>query len=357
MSAVCDLNYLSKPKFDEAGRQRSLDRLNVVNSEVEAPFEQIVDLVKATLNAPICAVSLIDNDRQWFKAARGLGVNQTPRNIAICDHAIRAEEPFVIEDAARDPSFADNPLVTGDPFIRAYLGIPLKMSDGYIVGSLCVIFKEPRSFTTHEIAILQSFANLVVGELELRTIAFTDGLTKLMSRKAWRDRVQAEIDRAERYPTALSIIVLDLDHFKKVNDTLGHDVGDLVLRKTAAAVNAVLRKDDLAGRLGGEEFAVCALHAPQDVGLAVAERIRAQIEALEFPEHDGLACSASIGVAVFEPGLGVDDLLKMADLALYEAKRSGRNQVRQGLALAAEGQSAAAMNPADLSLLSALGGA
>jgi diguanylate cyclase (GGDEF)-like protein len=330
MNAVCELNHLGKAKFDEQGRQRAVDRLEVVGSSVETPFERIVDLVKTTLNAPICAVSLIDNDRQWFKAFRGLSVDQTPRDIAFCDHAIRAEKPFIIEDATRDPRFASNPLVLCEPFIRAYLGIPLKMPDGYIIGTLCVIYQEPKAFSDHEIIILQNFANLVVGELELRTIAFTDGLTNLLSRKAWKDRVEAEIDRAMRHPSPLSVLMLDLDHFKKVNDTYGHDVGDLVLRKTAQVVNAAMRKHDLAGRLGGEEFAICVINAPVQAGLTIAERIRAEIAALEFPEHAGLSCSASIGVTVFEPGRDVDELLKRADLALYEAKRSGRNQVQLG---------------------------
>jgi len=330
VNAVCELNRLGKAKFDEPGRQRALDRLEVAGSKVEAPFERIVDLVKTTLNAPICAVSLIDNDRQWFKAFRGLSVDQTPRDIAFCDHAIKEEKPFIVEDATRDSRFASNPLVLCEPFIRAYLGIPLKLPDGYIVGTLCVIYQEPKTFSDHEIIILQNFANLVLGELELRTIAFTDGLTNLLSRKAWTDRVEAEIDRATRYPASLSVLMIDLDHFKKVNDTYGHDVGDIVLRKTAQVINAVMRKHDLAGRLGGEEFAMCIINAAEQAGLAVAERIRADIAAMAFPEYDGLSCSASIGVTVFEPGSDVDDLLKRADLALYEAKRSGRNQVQLG---------------------------
>lgn len=330
MNAVCEMNQFAKAKFDEPGRQCALNRLNVVDSNAEAPFERIVDLVKTTLRAPICAVSFIDHDRQWFKAYRGLSVDQTSRDIAFCDHAIRADEPFIVEDATRDPRFANNPLVLCDPFIRAYLGIPLKMPDGYIVGTLCVIFQEPKVFTEHEIVILKSFANLVIGELELRTVASTDGLTKLLARKAWRDRVEAEIDRAMRHSAPLSILMLDLDHFKNINDTYGHHVGDMVLRKTAGAVNALLRKHDFAGRIGGEEFAVCVINAPQQAGLDVAERIRGEIAALEFAEHKGLSCRVSIGMAVFEPGRDLDDLLKRADLALYEAKKSGRDRVELG---------------------------
>lgn len=330
MNAVCELNHIAKAKFDEPGRQRALDRLNVVGSDQEAPFERIVDLVKTTLNVPICAVSMIDNDRQWFKAFRGLSVDQTPRDIAFCDHAIRAEAPFVIEDATQDARFADNPLVLCEPFIRAYLGIPLIMPDGYIVGTLCAIYQEPKSFSEHEIVILQSFASLVVGELELRTLALTDGLTKLLSRKAWRDRVQIELNRAARHSTLVSVLLLDLDNFKLINDTYGHEVGDEVLRKTAEVVNSVLRKNDHVGRIGGEEFAVCVANADLQTGLAIAERIRGRIEALEFPQLEGLSCSASIGVAAVKQSKDVDELLKRADRALYKAKGSGRNQVQYG---------------------------
>lgn len=126
------------------------------------------------------------------------------------------------------------------------------------------------------------------------------------------------------------MLLLDLDHFKIVNDTYGHDAGDIVLRRSAEAVNATLLDHDLGGRLGGEEFAVCLVNLSQADALAVAERIRQAICALTFPGYDGLTCSASIGVAMFEPGSTVDDLLKVADQALYDVKRGGRNQVKLG---------------------------
>jgi len=327
MNAVCDMTRLGQVKFDEAGRQKALDRLEVVDSKKEEPFERIIDLVKTTLGVPICAVSLIDKDRQWFKAFRGLSVDQTPRDIAFCDRAIRADEPFIVEDARNDPRFADNPLVTQDPFIQSYLGIPLKLPDGYIVGTLCIIDQEPRVFSEHEISIVQNFGNLVLGELELRTIASVDGLTKLMSRKAWSDTVEKEVDRATRGVSDLSVLFLDLDHFKKVNDEFGHDVGDLVLRETSAIIGQSLRKHDLFGRLGGEEFAICLIGAPLDVATAVAERIRKKVEELVFPEHPALSCSISIGAAAFEPGQQLKHLLKRSDEALYKAKAQGRNRV------------------------------
>lgn len=328
MSAVCELSQFGRAKFDEYGRQSALDRLNVVETPAEGPFEQIVELVKATFNVPICAVSLIDRDRQWFKAFRGLAVDQTPREIAFCDYAIRADEAFAVEDATRDPRFCANPLVTDQPFIRSYLGCPLKMSDGYIVGTLCIIDQKPRAFTEQEIAILSHFANLVVGELELRTIAYTDVLTKLLSRRAWRDGVDKEMDRALRQSGTLSLLMLDLDHFKQVNDRLGHDTGDRVLRKTADVIHAMIRKHDLAGRLGGEEFALCLVGAPLETAATIADRIREQVSALSFDDLPGLRCTISVGVAEFVPGENLDGLLKRADTALYAAKQQGRDQIQ-----------------------------
>lgn len=331
MSAVCELSYFGRAKFDERGRQSALDRLAVLKTPSEGPFEQIVELVKATFNVPICAISMMDHDRQWFKAFRGLSVDQTPREIAFCDYTIRAEEPFAVEDATLDPRFCTNPLVLDQPFIRSYLGCPLKMPDGYIVGTLCIIDQKPRAFTEREIEILCHFANLVIGELELRTIAYTDALTKLLSRRAWLDGVEKELDRALRESSTLSMLMLDLDHFKQINDRFGHQVGDRVLKKTAMVINSIVRKHDLVGRLGGEEFAVCLVGARLDAAATVAGRIKEQISALAFDGLSDLHCTVSVGVAELLPGEGLNGLLKRADDALYAAKQQGRDEIQLAL--------------------------
>lgn len=331
MNAVCELPCSGRAKFDEYGRQSALDRLAVVETAVEEPFEQIVELVKATFNVPICAVSLIDHNRQWFKAFRGLQVDSTPREIALCDYAIRAEKPFAVADATHDERFCDNPLVLGEPFIRSYLGFPLKLPDGHIVGTLCVMDRKPRTFTEQEIAILRHFANLVVGELELRTIAYTDVLTHMLSRRAWYDGVEKEIGRAARQTSTLSMLMIDLDHFKRVNDCYGHDTGDHVLRKTAHVINTTIRKHDLAGRLGGEEFAVCLIGAGLETAVTIAERIRAQVAALVFDKLPAMQCTISVGVAEHISDETLDALLARADEALYAAKQRGRDQVQIAL--------------------------
>ncbi len=130
---------------NEAARLRTLLDLQVLDTEAEAEFDALVNLAAAICGVPISLVSLVDSDRQWFKANVGLtGATETPRAVAFCAHAIHSDEIFEVPDASADPRFAENPLVAGAPHIRFYAGTPLKMSDGTRAGTLCVIDRQPR---------------------------------------------------------------------------------------------------------------------------------------------------------------------------------------------------------------------
>lgn len=138
----------------------------------------------------------------------------------------------------------------------------------------------------------------------------------------------AESPRKENFGFKnLSIVFLDIDHFKKVNDKYGHDIGDVVLKSVAAAVRDGLRTEDTAARWGGEEIVVSLLGATEKEAMIKAERIRKKIEKLKFREAPGLSVTVSAGVAGCETGVGVVDLEKRADEALYKAKKTGRNKV------------------------------
>lgn len=318
---------LSDFKCDECGRVKALDRLEVLDTFEEQSFENIVTLVQQVLHVPMCAVSLIDRNRQWFKARRGLGVSETARDISFCTHAIQGEEPFIVKDAALDARFADNPLVTGDPYIRSYAGIPLRTPDGYNVGTLCAIDTSPREFPEHEVAILENFAKVVVDELELRQIASTDVLTGAFSRRAWLEKARPEIKRAERYGRPLSVMIMDIDRFKSVNDTYGHPVGDIVIKRLAELAMQAIRDSDAFGRFGGEEFVVLLPETKLSEALILAERIRIAFSEIEIEALQGIRSSISIGLTERYGGeMELDPLLERADRALYEAKNSGRNR-------------------------------
>ena len=325
---TCGTDSLSAFKCDEAGRLRALERLDILDSAPEEPFESLVQLVRQVLSIPICAVTLVDQDRQWFKAHRGLGVSETGRDVSFCTHAIRASEPFIVSDAAKDPRFANNPLVIGGPKIRSYVGIPLTTPDGYNIGTLCAIDVEPREFSQHEIAILTNFAKVVVGEIELRLIASTDFLTGIMSRRAWLDCAEREVCRANRYGSQLSFLVLDIDNFKGVNDRFGHPVGDQIITGIAQGIAGQLRESDCFGRFGGEEFVAALPETDFAAAMNLAERIREAIARMQFPCLEGEFTTVSIGVSSLgHDEAGPDPALIRADQALFHAKQMGRNRI------------------------------
>ncbi|MFY7866961.1 diguanylate cyclase [Roseateles sp.] len=160
-----------------------------------------------------------------------------------------------------------------------------------------------------------------------RGLAQVDGLTGLLNRRRLMELAEIEFEKSRRYGSPLAVISLDLDHFKQINDEHGHAVGDQVLKKMAALCREALRHGDLAGRSGGEEFLLFLPHADTDAALHLAERLRLLFEQqLQFAPE--LPVTASFGVAVYEPGIGLAEMLQKADKAMYAAKADGRNQVR-----------------------------
>lgn len=152
---------------NEAARISALYAMLLLDTPSEERFDKIVDFAATEFDVPIALISLIDSERQWFKAAVGLGdVCQTGRDISFCGHAIMRSDIMVVPDALEDPRFADNPLVTGWPHIRFYAGAPLILRSGYALGTLCIIDTKPRHLDIIEIGILSTLRTLLMQELE-----------------------------------------------------------------------------------------------------------------------------------------------------------------------------------------------
>ncbi len=314
---------------EDADRVRSLERYAVLDTEDEEAFDRITRLASGLLDMPIALVSLVDGERQWFKSKVGLEVTQTSREVAFCAYTILGDEVFTVPDTAVDERFAGNPLVTGDPRIRFYAGVPLTAADGSNLGSLCVIDREPRDLDARELAILVDLAGLAQRELELRRVAMSDGLTGVFNRDGLVAAAGRELVRAQSHGTTLCLAVLDLDHFKDINDTYGHAGGDAVLCSVADIIAANLRGVDIVGRLGGDEFALLLPGADEGQTRTIVDRIRGAL-AQSRRELVGAArdVTVSIGVAEFDPL--TDDLPALfakADKALYRAKRAGGDRV------------------------------
>jgi diguanylate cyclase (GGDEF)-like protein len=318
---------------DEDARLAALRRYEIREPGETKPFQRIVDLVQQVLGVPMAAVSLIDLDKQVYKASRGLrGITEVPRAQTFCQYTIAHKEPFAVSDARRDPRFADNPMVTGSPHVRSYLGVPLTTPDGYNVGTLCAIDDEPRLFDRAQGEIMTKLAEIVVEQFELQQIARQDSLTGALTRRGFFAEVEKEFRRAGRYDRPSTLVAIDVDHFKVVNDRYGHPAGDAVLVSIANACMANMRRSDIFGRLGGEEFALLLPETDAEAAREAAERIRRMIETT-IVEVGGAEVRATISMGVAPrpaDGESVSTWLAEADIALYEAKQFGRNRVAVG---------------------------
>ena len=313
---------------NEDERRAALERYDVLDTAPEESFDRITRLAKTVLQMPIALVSLVSDDRQWFKSRQGLDATETPREISFCTHAIESDEPLIVRDALKDPRFRDNPLVLGEPNIRFYIGVPLRTPDGHNIGTLCAIDRRPREVSESQIADLRDLGRLVIDELELRLIATTDSLTGTLTRRSFDLEVSREIDRASRYGRPLSFILFDIDRFKAINDQYGHATGDVVLYQVARLCMSSLRTVDFVGRIGGEEFAVVLPETADAGARETAERLRSAVaHSVINASSTAISVTASFGVAtLLGCEAGFDNALKRADAALYQAKKAGRNR-------------------------------
>ncbi len=151
---------------NEEERLKTLHELLILDTPPEQRFDLVTEYATTLFKVPIALVSLVDKDRQWFKSKQGLDATESPRNVSFCAHAILEDDVLVIHDALADPRFHDNPFVTGKPHIRFYAGAPLIMKNGVRIGTLCIIDKVPRNFSTDEALELKELATVVSRELQ-----------------------------------------------------------------------------------------------------------------------------------------------------------------------------------------------
>lgn len=161
MKMYCEQN-------EERNRLNELYHYSILDTEEEQDFNDLVKLASQICEVPISMISLVDDTRQWFKAKIGIAITETPREIAFCGHVIQGDDMFIVNDASKDPRFLENPLVTSEPFIRFYAGVPLVTSRGYKLGTLCVIDKKPNDLTSYQKSVLELLSNQVMKLLELR---------------------------------------------------------------------------------------------------------------------------------------------------------------------------------------------
>src|SRR6516162_1443351 len=178
------------PIKNESARVAALQKYAILDTEPERAFDDLVLLASFICNAPIALISLVDQDRQWFKAKVGVTVSETPRELAFCATAIRQTDLFVVPDTLNDERFRNNPLVTSEPNIRFYAGAPLINEEGLALGTICVIDRTPREFGAGQQAALKALSRLVLAQLEFRR-------NLMLLKEALNDRAKEEHERQQ----------------------------------------------------------------------------------------------------------------------------------------------------------------
>lgn len=350
---------------NENERLAALAKYAILDSPTESAFDEIANLVASVCQTPICLVSLVDGDRQWFKSAIGLDTRQTPRDASFCAHAILQPERLLnVADASSDARFAQNPLVTGSPNIRFYAGTPLVTADGHALGTLCVIDTKARGMTPQQEDALRVGGRAIMLLLEQRRamaelraatraqnsveaqlraeiatrrqieeqLSFSsshDGLTQLANRSKFIAELKTALNRFRATEShRFAVYFIDLDRFKQVNDTLGHCVGDALLLEVGRRLNDIVRPQDTVARLGGDEFTVLINGVTSDaMAGALVDRIAAALGAkLQIGETE-LSITASIGVCLVDDSYtSFEEILRDSDIAMYASKDRGRNR-------------------------------
>lgn len=318
----------------ETARLEALHSYQLLDTANDPQLDRLTGLAAQLTGAPIALISLVDAGRHWFMSHHGLDRSESPRDTGFSAHAILTpDQPLLVPDATQDPRFRDSPAVLGAPHLRAYAGVPLVDPEGHALGTLCVLDTAPRDFAPDMLAALSVLAEAVMTAFELRrtqlaasALALTDPLTGLPNRPAFLFALAQAIARQRRDGAPFTVLYLDLDGFKTLNDRSGHKTGDTLLVRAADVVRTGVRLQDTAARIGGDEFAAVLVGGDGTEAAVVAERLRRRIEHTladgEWP------VTASIGAVTFaEPPRDATAALAIADLHMYAAKESGRNRV------------------------------
>jgi diguanylate cyclase (GGDEF)-like protein len=333
---------------NERDRISALTELRIDETGADDRLDEIVGLAAELCGVPMAAISLVDQDHQWFKASRGLELAGLPREHSLCAHAILGEHVMVIDDASADDRFADTELVAGPSQVRFYAAAPLMSAEGHAIGTLCVMDTEPRELprwqlTTLEVLARQAMAHLRLSRLvddhagalddldmaerNLSFLSTHDALTGLLNRRSVCEIIEGLTTANASGAISSALLFIDLDNFKDINDAFGHEAGDRVLVTIADRLHLGARGDDAVARLASDEFVVLIPHAASLAPESLARRL---LQSVSIPvEWNGLPLmvTASIGIVRWSDDmLSANDLLRAGDAAMHYAKIEGRNR-------------------------------
>ena len=299
-------------------------------------LSRIAELVCQMVNAKACSVMLLDANRKRLlaKAAYGLRTERMHTlsfavGEGVAGWVMERGEPALINDVTQDPRYLV--LAANQTPIMSMLCVPL-LARGERVGVVTATSDAAHAFHPDDLELVRFISTTIALDIEnvrLHRVAVTDPLTGAYNREFLQQRLPAEIEAAIDRDSALSVALVDVDHFKTVNDQHGHGVGDVVLAEVARRLRGAIRGGDILVRYGGEEFLTVLPKADAGRAWEVGERMRQRVCERAFDVGDGLALllRISVGIAQWRMGETMPDLIERADIAMYGAKQRGRNRV------------------------------
>ena len=344
-------NFYREIYEDKNNLEILLDVIKTVCSTLntEAVLYTIVNKVANITGAVRCSIVLIAKGNIGYVLASS--ENPTIKELKIdlnkypeIREALKSKEPVVVEDISRHPLMAEVKDLVKDLDKINVLILPIILEEE-IIGTLFLRTRRPgKGFTEKDVNLCQIIAQAACHAIknarlfeevskekeDMKTLAITDRLTEVYNHNFFYTRLEEEFNRATRYETPISLIMMDIDDFKRINDTHGHRTGDHVLKEIANMIKMLVRKTDIVARYGGEEFSVILPHTNIDGAEEEAERIREAISSHVYANLTKEKMTMSFGVASYPSGktiMNAGDFVNLADTALYEAKRSGKNRV------------------------------
>ncbi|MDY7540018.1 sensor domain-containing diguanylate cyclase [Undibacterium sp. 5I1] len=340
MAGIDNSDSLSK----ENSRIAALRAYEILDTQEEDEFTLLVKVAAEICNVPYAFISLVDKDRVWHKSAFGSAPQESARTKSYCSRAIQQDKMLVIPDISEDERTNNMHSTARKDGFGMYSGANLITPEGFRIGTLCVLDTKPKTLTEKQLELLLGLARQAMALIELRKrtrdlnsamirlqqIANEDVLTGLATRRSLLNKLQIEVDRSKRFSSELTVVMVDLDHFKQINDRYDHAMGDAVLREIGSLIRSNVRSVDIAGRYGGEEFCIVLPRTDLVGGLKFAETLRmAMSEKIIKDNGVQIRVTASFGVAtsIATNSTNGEELIRAADTALYEAKHLGRNRV------------------------------
>lgn len=308
-------------------------------------FDRIMKLARNLFEVPIAAVSFLDKEFKLFKSFLGQDIIETTCEESFCQYVLDIDDVFCVPEASKDSRFKQNQYVVGDPFVKFYAGYSITLNH-LKVGTFYIVDNKPRHFNPEQLSWIKDMAALLETEIQkyhmttdkgkltsdldkARLASMVDPLTGLWNRQGMFNILKYRMEEYLSKGSPFAIAVLDLDDFKQINDTYGHETGDNTLKAISEALMKNCRETDAISRWGGEEFLLLINESNPKYVQEIVNRVQLSIETIDAIPDMTRPPRATIGVTTIKPGSKptIENLINLADQALYKGKRTGKNQI------------------------------